>query len=637
MVSQSSLDEVNKLIRTCNPFDRSLVVTKQAVWGQGFPDVPSLNAHASDAVFEAIEKVRQGQRQVVGMTIKAEKGLGKSHIISRIRHRLQEKDKRGAWFIYMSDYSDLNRIKPEFLNTLALSLKQVGSQEVMQWQELATDLVNEAMNRNIAPKKLVESFQKLLTQNPNLVDDLTDNILQIKPDLDNPYLIQAILWTLSSAQAQYAINWITGKGLSPRKADQMGLPNSNEDQGDTEAFERICQILNLISSYNPVLICFDQLEGTESNDSGFTKAQVIANLGMDLYNSLRSGVILTALYPDIWTYQIRNLPACEAVIDRIGEKIVDLEYLKSDHVVDLVSRWLKDFYEEHQLTPPDAVYPFQENALRELGKERATARDVLQWCIKHWLVPDSPLSVVESDRSSSHAVESAFAAELNNLDSDDFLEDKAKLAKAIEFGFSTLIGETLDGVTIERLEIIKSKSIEVNYSLDFKVIGQDKGKPTTIGVMILQVSGGRAVQAGLKRLVDYHQYNLTRGCLIRSKTISPSAKLAQSLLQELLNPNQKGGEWVMLKSEEVKPLLAIRSVYDTREDYELTEEQIFEFINTQNLARKNPLILEILSDPSGQVPEDAVDEDADLNLMDGEPELGSLDQIEEFELNEKAS
>ncbi|MGB3560687.1 MAG: hypothetical protein WBA24_19275, partial [Geitlerinemataceae cyanobacterium] len=337
----------------------------------------------------------------------------------------------------------------------------------------------------------------------------------------------------------------------------------------------------------------------------------------------------------IWTYQIRSLPACEAVIDRIGEKMIDLEYLNSHHVVDLVSRWLKDFYEQHQLTPPYSVYPFQEPALRDLGKQRATSRDVLQWCKKNWLVPDSVPLVVESAQSSDNIVESAFATELKNLESDDCLEDKAKLAKAIEFAFGTLIGETLDGVTIERLEIIKSKSTEVNYSLDFKVIGQDRGKPANIGIMILQVSGGRAVQAGLKRLIDYDQYGLTRGCLIRSKKINSSAKLAKSLLQELLE--QKGGEWVMLKLEEVQPLLAIRSVYDAREDYDLSEQQILEFIDTQNLARNNPLILEILSDPSGQEPEEAVDEDADLNLMEGEPELDSSDDSGDLDLNEISS
>lgn len=633
MSPHSSLDELNALIQTQNPFERSLVVTKQAVWGQGFPDVPTLNAHASETVFEAIEKVRQSQGQVVGITIKAEKGLGKSHILSRIRHRLQEKG--GAWFIYMSDYSALDRIKPEFLNTLALSLKQVGYQQVMQWQELATYLLNEVTKHPLTPQKMIEAFAKALARNQNVVDQLTEKIIKIKPDIENPYLLQAILWTLSPSHAPFAINWIAGKGLSRSKSDQMGLPNSDDDGSDAEAFERICQIVNLMSSYNPFAICFDQLEGTDSNESGFTKAQVVANLGMDLYNSLQSGVILTAVYSDIWTHQIRSLPACEAVIDRIGEKIVELEYLNSGHVVDLVSRWLKDFYDQNQLTPPDAVYPFKEAALRDLGKQRATARDVLQWCNKHWGIPDAPASAIELTQPSTHSVESAFAAELNNIATDDFMEDKAKLARALLFSLRTLLGETLDGVKLERLEVIKTKPIETNYSLDLTIVGQDQGKPARIGVMILQTSGGRAVQAGLKRLLDYKKYHLTRGCLIRSKKISPSARLAHSLVDTLLH--QQGGEWVMLKPEEVKPLLALRAVYDSRENYDLKEEQIFEFIKTQNLARNNPLIREILSDPSGQVPEEAVDEDAEIILVKGEPEVDSTDESEDFELNDKAS
>jgi hypothetical protein len=164
--SSSSSADLDNLIKSQNPFDRPLVVRSQDVWGKGFPDVPSLNAHASDAVFEAIEKVRIGQRQVIGITITAEKGLGKSHIISRIRHRLQAEG--SALFVYMSECGDLNRIKTEFLRTLATSLKQMGSQGVSQWRELATALVNEAYNKSYLPQQLVNQFPGALAKNPKL-------------------------------------------------------------------------------------------------------------------------------------------------------------------------------------------------------------------------------------------------------------------------------------------------------------------------------------------------------------------------------------------------------------------------------------------------------------------------------------
>jgi hypothetical protein len=65
---------------------------------------------------------------------------------------------------------------------------------------------------------------------------------------------------------------------------------------------------------------------------------------------------------------------------------------------------------------------------------------------------------------------------------------------------------------------------------------------------------------------------------------------------------------VVLKPEEVKPLIAIWSVYASRDDYDLSEEQIFDFVDETGLAVNNPLLKEILSDPSGQIPTDVVDE-----------------------------
>lgn len=57
----SPIEVLNAAIKSHNPFINAGIVKEQDVWGQGFPDVPTLNAHASDAVFEAIELVRTSQ------------------------------------------------------------------------------------------------------------------------------------------------------------------------------------------------------------------------------------------------------------------------------------------------------------------------------------------------------------------------------------------------------------------------------------------------------------------------------------------------------------------------------------------------------------------------------------------------
>lgn len=596
--SPSSNDDFINAIKSQNPFDRPLVVRSQDVWTKGFPDVSSLNSHASDAVFEGIEKVRTRQRQVVGITITAEKGLGKSHLISRIRHRLQSDG--SALFVYMSECGDLNRIKAEFLRTLAISLKQIGSQGVSQWRELATALHNEAFNQSYTPKSMVSRFAEAFARNPKLAEHMRDRVLAIKPDIENPDIITAIFWTLSSEPGYelFAINWLAGKSLPQSKADAMGLSNPSTEDKEADSFSTVRQILDLISDYKPIVVCFDELDVPECSDAGFTKAQVAAGLAKDLYNSIKRGVLLTAMFPETWNHQVKALPYAEAVVDRIGEKVTDLTYLNSDDVVALVSHWLKDFYDEKGLTPPHQVYPFDEGKLRQLGKEKPIVRKVLKWCAENWKVP-------KLDR---HPVEAAYNKELTDLENsiEDYMENKTKLAEALRLSLSTLIGQTVEKVQIEDIAEVKVKSADKGY-FDFKICGKENGKVVKIGVAVIQESGG-IVQATLKRLIDYKKFDLTRGCLVRSKQLGRNAARAKQYLSELLSP-QLGGEWVMLKKEEIQPLLAINSVMNAREDYELSKEQIIDFIVQKRIAFDNYLIREILSDPSGQIPDEAIDED----------------------------
>lgn len=57
MPAQSSIEELNAAIKSENPFDGRYVVRAQQVWGEEFPDIPSLHASASDAVIELIAKI----------------------------------------------------------------------------------------------------------------------------------------------------------------------------------------------------------------------------------------------------------------------------------------------------------------------------------------------------------------------------------------------------------------------------------------------------------------------------------------------------------------------------------------------------------------------------------------------------
>lgn len=600
----SAATDLESAIQNHNPFDREIVVTGRDVWGPKILDVPSINKDASDAVFQALHQIQKNQRHVIGVTITADRGLGKSHLISRLRHTIQS-DFDKTLFVYMSDYEDLDYIKSEFRRTLASSLKQTGTGEVSQWQELATTLYNRVYNQNDQPQQLLERVAAEYSKEPfDFVEEVTDEIIEAKPEIEEENLVKAIVWTLfPNKYSNAAINWLSGKSISASKSRKLDLPEASESDSHSGSFEFTCQLLNLISDYYSLVICFDDLDKTSNNQSGYTTAQVVADLAKDLYNQIQQGVLVTALYENIWKHEVMQLPQSEAIVERIGEYVYSLQYLDGDNIIDLVATHLGNFYQLQGVAPPHQVYPFEKSKLKELGKERPTARRVLQWCKDKWkdFQGDSSNGGPKTD------VETIFKDIQASIDQEELLEEEEKIANSLHFGFEILYGKTLEGVHVQQVEPTSSRE---KY-LDLKIKGNDlQGNDVVIGVAVLQASNSNSVAAGLSRLTNYQKYGLTRGCIVRSKKISETAQIAQHNLHILLD--EKGGEWVNLKLEEVLPLVAIREVYKSREDYELEEEQIFDFIEQKKLAKENDLLLEILSDPSGEIPEDTQDEDAEF-------------------------
>ncbi len=637
----SPIEDLNAAIQSHNPFKERTIVKAQDIWGKGFPDVETLNAHASDAIFQAIERVktsRSSQDKVTSLTFTAEKGVGKSHIISRIRHRLERDG--GALFVYASadEYVDLDLIKYQFQQTLADSLKHTGSQGVMQWQEVATAMANEASkasNSNaptLAPEQLVKRFdqvydKRIAEKKKNLMEELVEKVLKSKPNSD-PDIVRAILWTLSEKQAPYAINWLSGKELAKFKAEELRLPsishNNNQDR-EVAAFNTVRPILNLVSNYNPVLICFDEIDVlNDCDEAGNQTPEVIADLVKRLYDTLRQSeqsqgiVILTVMMPDTWSKTVKQLSG--GIPDRVAAtgKPLALKHMDGNSIIELVKCWLKDFYEEQGLTPHDPLYPFPKERLIELGQEKLPVRNVLRWCAENFKVEVEPLPEDPPERF-DFAVEKESEVDISN-----YLEDNSLIADVLFFGFDTLKGQTLEGVTIEDVTKRFGKRGGRDRYVNFKITGREDGKAVKIGIAVLQDSNGMAFQAGLKRLMEYQSLDITRGCLVRSKDkkVYTSWKKSGDYLNQLTS--ELGGEFVELIEEQIRPLFVIHSVYQKRDKYSLSEEQVFEFISQKQITFDNPLLHEILSDPSGQLPD--VEDDIFIDLAGATPDNAAKDE-----------
>ncbi|HIK14903.1 MAG TPA: hypothetical protein IGS53_06360 [Leptolyngbyaceae cyanobacterium M33_DOE_097] len=607
MSASSSIETLNQVIRECNPFESNFIVKSHHVWDEDFLDLPCLHAHASETILEAVTKINSGKlkSKTSGFAVLAPKGVGKTHVLSRIRHHLKQTGE--GFFIYMCEYGNLSSIRHQFLQSLAFSLKKLGSQGVMQWQELATALANKGMGKDFAPQQLIERFPQALARNPQAVTQLTQKVLQKCPEIDNPYIVKAILWTLSQAHAPFAINWLAGRELSEAQAKMMDLPDVSKENRETEVSSNISQILNLISYHTTPVICFDELDGTELADEadpmlgGYSRAQVVASLAKDVYNSLQRGIIVTALYAQTWREEFQSISQSGAIKDRIAHKEIALTLLKPDDTVMLVAFWLENFYTEKGLIPPHAVYPFDENSLRELGNG-ATIREILQWCAQNF----SPVKIdpIEKLEKIYQQVESTL---------DDFSDDSEKIANALAFVLHYIRGKTVEGVTLKKIDREINPKWKHKGRINFRIVGEENGKEVKIGVCVSQDSNGKSVGACIKYLTLYSDLDFTRGCLVRSKSIQKNWQVAKVYLKQLLD--QQGGEWVSFKDEHIKPLLALHKVHKELDRESFTEEDFRRFIDEKHPVETNLLVCEILSDPSGQNPEEVIDEDSELERL----------------------
>ncbi|MBD1826513.1 AAA family ATPase [Microcoleus vaginatus GB1-A2] len=629
--SFSSLEDLNAALLSQNPFAKPPSLRAEDIWDKELFDVETINAHASDAVFQALAQIRAGQYSTTSIAITAQNGTGKTHVISRIRHRLQEHG--GGLFVCANQYSNISQVKQGFQLILAESLGKIGRDGVKQWQELATAMANNALKiaqsnaKVFSPQQFIEKFKAgTPKQVKKWIKELTKAFLQAK-SVNDPDIVKAIFWTLSDEQSLYAIKWLKGQELAQYQANELELPSQ------CQSFEAVLQILDLISEYNELVICFDELDTPDAYDdvSGLHLSQIVAGLIKDLFQNLKRGLILSVMMPPQWSNKVKQLPG--GVSDKVSAhgKPIDLKYMDAESIVNLVTFWLDKYYEQQNLIPPESIYPFTQTQLRELGKERNTVREVLNWCKENCKPPVLNGSEKIHEIENFDPVELAFIQELE-ADIEYYLEDNFLLADAILFGFQSLIGQTIERVKVQKATDKVTRNRRKDDYINFKIFGKDNGKDVIIGVAVLQYAGGKVLGAGLKRLNDYPAFNLTRGCLVRSQSKKVTPYLEKQYLIPLIK--QQGGEYVPLKEDEIKPLLAIRAVHQKREvDYGVSEEEIFNFIAEKGaekmLGASNPLLREILSDPSYEVPTDLIEDEPVAvaeSIMDDLSESEELDK-----------
>ncbi|HIK30427.1 MAG TPA: hypothetical protein IGS17_01445 [Oscillatoriales cyanobacterium M59_W2019_021] len=607
----SSIQAINAAMQKDNPFEGHSTVSEREIWGRACPDLLELNIHASTVIWQAIKQVGSPLHSVRAIAFLAEPGMGKSHLLSRIRHQLQARGNGLFIYINAQQFTDTSLIRQQFLYAIVNSLKYTGSQGIMQWQELALFPLEQALSISrsdslrLDPKRLIEKLnEQSLAKNQAWINQVTDILFKAQPDIENPDLLRAIIWMLCNSQAPYARHWIAGRSIAQWKLDEVGLSDRTGENREALAWEMTVQLLQTICQYLPVVIAFDRLESDDINEAVVKKEQVVASLIKRLSDNLCQmqypyGVVLVStMTPMTWYEKI--IPFLGKFSNYVSgpNEPISLSSIDSHTLREVLAQWLVDFYLENHLIPSNPLYPFEYYQIQALIRENLTLKDAIDWFADNFKpIEVDPIEKVE--RVFQQLLERNWFLSLHS----DF-----EIANALSFSFQTLVGQTIAQFKIERVtDEIEPKQENQNY-IQFKIVGIQKERRSSIGIAVSQSRNGRTVGAVLKRLLRGDVFGLTRTCLIRSKTlkISPTWKAYPEFETW---QNRERGLWVDVNLKEMIPLLVLCEMYERCELYQLTEAQILEFIDRTQILDNHPTLEAIVQPPPDDTPETASEMD----------------------------
>jgi hypothetical protein len=421
-----------------------------------------------------------------------------------------------------------------------------------------------------------------------------------------------------------AVKWLAGEALETQDAADLRLPpnQKTEKEREADAFASLTKIISLLGEYHQVVICFDELDNCcTANQDGFPPVNIIMDVVKKLFDlTQQSGaakgvMIITLVIPNDWRSVVEGGFTSISKVCSTYPNPIDLKYLNSDSITELVSLWLQDFYSPRNINPPVPIYPFSKEELAEYGKRGLSVREGLKFLSSEldkkldtllaFSQPD-PLKITPTERWERADLE----AQEQFL--PEYLEDNKLIAEVVRFclnripQIARLNGTAIENVVITGTEDITPKSKNNGY-LHFKILGTEAGQPVRILVAVVQQTGGFSVGAAFKRLLDYETFGCDRSCVLReeNRKLRRNWK-AYDYYQELV---KQGGEWVHLQAEHLKPLFALKYIYDNHEQFDLSHKRLDSLKEVQRRLSQNPLIREILSQPKGQVSETALEGD----------------------------
>lgn len=270
-------------------------------WSEDFVDLASLNASASDAIEEAIVKLRTTARtepralRSTSLIVLGAPGAGKTHLFSRLRRRLGPR----AIFVHIRPLVHAE-LTPRFVLTEIVQQLAHSTQNLPQISALVGSLLAHLNGAGTGfPTTFLETHENLSeTARQERLDAALEKALEIWPDLDESYLQRLLRAPFAKGPNRRALlAWLSARDCDVAQLERIGATASLSEDVAPLAIRTLATVA---APGAPIVLVFDQLENLVEADRAGSRLLTYAHLTSELVDTVRGLTLVHMALDSEW-------------------------------------------------------------------------------------------------------------------------------------------------------------------------------------------------------------------------------------------------------------------------------------------------------------------------------------------------
>jgi hypothetical protein len=511
-------------------------------------DVPAINDDAFQHVLRTIADVR-ASRQSHGLLLYGEPGSGKTHMLNRVRHWIQQDEH--AWFVYVLPITAPDRVHRDILQATAGDITR-GAPETHGITQLAISVARLFMSDVNAPIRDIAAWWRRVMDEYPAGDALANYLLRhldifILPLGLDGSVVRVVSQFLAGRNRAAARDCLLGRSLPEETLETLGVAFSLDEE--STALTALSTLIRLGGEFSTVVFAFDQIEGLQIDPDDRTGLLAYANAVTQLLALHENVAVVTCA-------QISFIDTLERIVgraffDRIAERKSALKLVTPAEAMTLVQQRLRGDTDVEQVRVfekagnAEKVWPLTKSQVELLSIPSVSARRLLMGCRELFEAWQTSAPLRERDAPAAAGVDAGGPpASLDDVWESTLDEERERPTALID-----------DGVIIDGL-VRAAAGERATKVKDVDVLLKRDGK--TIAVAVCNGENLTSLASRLKRLGQLNaQKKFDELVVVRDQRlpIKATAKATQQRLRELAD---SGARVVRLSAEAYAALAALR-------------------------------------------------------------------------------